>query len=108
MSRTYRFKKENDSYLVEYNRVLTEWIWVGGYYSLRIPIDPTSKESKKRLVRFHSDAKKYFWVHKGPGWFHNITQRKYRTLVKSKLSKFYKDPEYEIQLLRKPYREYWN
>lgn len=107
MSRTYRCNKQKDSYLIVSNRVLSEWVNFGHENSLCINRDPTSKESIKRIARFHSDARHFFYQYKGPGWFYNIMQRQYRTLVKTELSNFYKDADYEIQLLRKPYREYW-
>jgi hypothetical protein len=107
MSRTYRLKKHDDKYLEDYNSVLTEWIWTDRRYLLKVQKDPNSKEAKQRIAMFHSDSKKYFWDYRGPGWFHNITQRSYRTLVRKEIYKFLKDEEYEIQLRRKPHREYW-
>ena len=107
MSKTYRLNKHNDKYLEDHNNILTDWIWTDRYYVLKVYRDPNSKESKERLAMFHSDSKKYFWDYRGPGWFHNITERSYRTLVKKEIHKFLKDEEHEIQLRQKPHREYW-
>lgn len=110
MSRTKRFKK--DSFLIKEHGVLNTWVRGEGYnhFSLiKIAIDPQSSEAKKRLAQFHSDTKKHVRLSRGPGWFHNMyAQRPYRIFVKKELSKFLIDPDYEIQLRDKPYREYWD
>jgi hypothetical protein len=108
MSRTYRLKEK---YLIDENSVLSDWDRIGRYFHqwTRIDIDPNSKEGKKKLARFHSDAKHHFHKWRGPNWFHNMyAQRPYRRNCKHQLRKVLKDPDYEVQIRRKPYREYWD
>ena len=109
MSRTYRCKKEKDRYLLEYNRVLEEWIWDRvNYRSYYRPIDPNSKEGKKRLGKYYSDRPKCIRNWNGPNWFQNIySQRPYRRDCKNQLRKFMYDNEFEVQIIRKPYREHY-
>ena len=104
MSRTYRFKK--DPWMIEYYSILVDWNYYK-YYLTKFYISKDSVEGRKKIAKFCSDSKRGFCDYKGPSAFHNINQRSYRTLVKEEICKYYKDPEYEIQLLRKPYREYW-
>ena len=106
MSRTYRCKK--DPYLIRENRILMNYEWIG-FRIYRSDIDPNSKEGKKALARFHSDAKHFLYEWKGPNWFHNMyAQRPYRRDCKKQIKKFMRNPDYEIQIRNKPYREYWD
>lgn len=85
-----------------------DYDWVG-FRIYRSNIDPKSKEGKKSLARFHSDAKHMIYNWRGPSWFHNTTaQRPYRRNCKEQIRKYIRDSDYEIQIIRKPYREYWD
>jgi hypothetical protein len=106
MSRTYRFKK--DTYMEE--GILSDWYIPDprDYCWIRFLHDPSSDEGKKRLAKFHSDNKRGFYNYVGPGWFHNMySQRPYRRNAKKQIHRFMCEEEYEVQLLRKPKREYW-
>lgn len=123
MSKTYRFKR--DKWLIKDNSILSAWDtleklkkykdgdisnWscygMTHFYELRFR--PDSEEGKMRLAKFHSDAKWHYWNHTGPGWFHNLfSQRPYRRDAKRQLQRYMLDDEFEVQLLRKPKREYW-
>lgn len=104
MSRTYRLTK--DKHLSKW--VLTEWKHTGNFVWFKDYHDPKSKEGKKRLAKHHSDAKWLFYNNRGPGWFHNFySQRPYRRDAKNQLHRYTRDEEFEVQLLRKPKREYW-
>ena len=105
MSRTYRFRKSN--YKIHEDRVLIRYDWRNCDYTFT-HIDPDSKEGKERLARFHSDVKKRAWIKFGPMWFYNLyCQRPYRRNAKYQIQRYIKDTEFEIQLRRKPSREYW-
>lgn len=109
MSRTYRCKK--NKHLIQENRILEKRVWNSTKFwdYNTIQIDPKSKEGKKALARFHSDAKHFLYQWRGPSWFHNTTaQRPYRRDCKKQIKKFMNDPDYEIQIIRKPYRQYWD
>jgi hypothetical protein len=127
MSKTYRFRHSN--WKIKTSRVLTEWthrldLCVNLYnsedYYIResncygmancheLVFNANSKEGKKRLAKFHSDRKRYYWNHRGPGWFHNLySQRPYRRDAKRQIKR-YIDNDIDVQLLRKPKREYWD
>lgn len=109
MSRTYRLKKAK--HLIEELGVLQKRVWNSNkfwdYYW--VPLEPKSKEGKEALARLHSDAKHSFYKWKGPSWFHNMyAQRPYRRNCKKQIRKYIRDPDYEIQIRNKPYREYWD
>jgi hypothetical protein len=107
MSRTKRFK--HDKWLIKENRLLQDFERVSGTYNwVYVNIDPTSKEARKRIAKLHSDAKKGVMRWRGPGWFvHEYHQVPYRQQARQELIKFMKDPDYEVQILRKPYLTYW-
>ena len=107
MSRTYRLKEK---YLVHENSVLEYWDRRGRWPDWKlVKLDPNSKEGMRRLAKFHSDAKYHFHNWRGPGWFHNMyAQKPYRRNCKRQLQKAMNDPDYEVQLRRRPYREYWD
>lgn len=107
MSRTYRLKEK---YLVDDNRVLEYWDRRERWPDWKlVELDPNSEEGKKRLAKFHSDAKYYFHNWRGPNWFHNMyAQKPYRRNCKRQIQKAMNDPDYEVQIRRKPYREYWD
>jgi hypothetical protein len=123
MSRTYRFK--HDKWKINSNCVLTEWdsrldlynpddYYIREFYCYgitnchKLVFDPNSKEGKKRLAKFRSDTKWRYWNHVGPGWFHNLnSQRPYRRDAKRQIKR-YIDNDIDVELLRKPKREYWD
>ena len=123
MSRTYRFR--HDEWKIKSNCVLMEWDYnIGQYnsedYELKQYHDhgirsfykfvfyADSEEGKKRLAKFHSDRKWRYWNHIGPGWFHNLySQRPYRRDAKRQIKR-YIDNDIDVQLVRKPKREYWD
>lgn len=91
-----------------------EWvIWPGDDKYLHldretIHIDPKSKEGKKRIAKFHSDAS-YLYNRFGPNWYVRLhTQRPYRRFAKRELQKAMVDDEYEAIIPDKPKRSYWD
>lgn len=108
MSRTYRFKK--DKWMIKDCRILFDYVWdTTSWTSIRTPIDPKSNRGRTELARFHSDAKRGVMLWKGPMWFHNMyAQRPYRRDCKRQIKKLMSDADYEIQIKKKPYREYWD
>ena len=108
MSRTKRFKHEQ--WLIHENRILEDWaydvIWERGSSVVRI--DPNCYEGRQRLAKMHSDKKRGVWRWRGPGWWvHEYHQVPYRQRARQELIKFMKDPDYEVQIPRKPYLTYW-
>ena len=123
MSRTYRFRR--DDWKINSNNVLSDWDRRCDQYNpedyeinrcdnygirnwYKIVFYANGKEGKKRLAKFRSDAKCRYWNHRGPGWFHNLfSQRPYRRDAKNQIKR-YIDNDIDVQLLRKPKREYWD
>lgn len=107
MSRTYRRKgSEPERLLVEYDYVLND----RGYWSLIEKWIPRkSKEGKKRVKKYHSDAQDFWYTGKchGPSWFINqFIQRPYRRACNQAL-KTLNDLD-SVQILSKPKRIYWD
>ena len=108
MARTYRRKSGDIPNWIlrpyEYIRS-TEYHW--GYY-LRKDISPKSKEGKKILANYHSDAfgkPSWSW----PGWgIANFVQKPYRRHCASEIKKALRDPDYEVVLRSKPRKGYWD
>lgn len=99
MSRTYRLLSTTPK-----TYKLRNWL----LYSSKKPIDPFSKEAKKRIALHFSDKKANHLNWKGPGEFHNLTaQRPHRRHASSEINKFMKDNEYEVLILSKPKRHWW-
>lgn len=116
MSRTYRFRKGKDQYLIDDQRVLTDFTYIErenrfGYSwreYCRVKIDPDSVEGNKLLSKFHSDRKHHVMIWKGPSWFNRLfSQKPYRTRSKEEIHKFLRNPEHEVIIENKPPREYW-
>lgn len=108
MSRTYRFKKAQ--FMLKYNNITYIWVPISEfkYNEVRVKLDKSSDEYKKRVARFSSDKKWGAWLYRGPGWFHNLySQRPYRRDVKQQIHRYIRDVDYEIQILKKPKRGYW-
>lgn len=126
MSRTYRKRKENSKCHNDEDWILresgwgTSWIEDHDYdrievkchnYYLKtyivIRINPSSKEGKRRLAKFHSDTGTHNFKEPGPSWFKNLTTiRPYRRKYKEQCRKFLYDTEYEV-ILEKMVYEYW-
>lgn len=88
--------------LSEHVRIPGTWCYVD------VPIDPHSKEGKKRIARFHSDAD-YHRSNRGPGWWINeFVQVPYRQDSRRQIQKWMKDEDYEIIIRDKPKRDYWD
>lgn len=105
MSHTIR-RRSGDPY---YKKVLTEpferisgtWQWK------RAPLDPSSKEYKIAIARYHSDGHKNF-KEPGPHWYRNIfTERPQRREAKRQLKLYIQNPDYEVVLNTKDPLVYW-
>lgn len=106
MSRTYRQLK-GDPYLKKW---VVECKLIRNLTSRNawIKLDKTSKEYKKALAKFHSDAGVMSFKEPGPHWFRNLfTERPQRRKAKRELKKFMLDNEYEVILRAKEPLSYW-
>ena len=89
MSRTYR--RRGDRY--EYRWVLREHEWVNG---TRVPfrLDPRSKEGRKALAYFHSDAQ--VTMRSGaPRWYRRVHDKRLDTLNARELRRWMDDSGYD-------------
>lgn len=110
MSRTYRRKSTKrinwwcsiEHYVTELRRVEGRWRFERFYF------EKDSKEYKKGVARYHSDAATTNCKEPGPSFFRNLTaQRPHRRESKRELQKFLSDPDYEVMILSMPKLEYW-
>lgn len=108
MSRTYRFRRGKSRHLTDKSLIYAHFV-IGSEFIrwFWCDIDPKSDLGKKYLALSRSDKKKYIMISAGPGHFHAIRESGYRTKIRNEISNFLKNEEYEIQLRRKPHRDYW-
>jgi hypothetical protein len=89
MSRTYRRRGERP----DYAWVLRDTRWVNG---VLVPffIDPRSKEGRRAIARFHSDA---FWTLRStaPRWYRRIFDHRLHTLNAKQLRRWLDDHGYD-------------
>lgn len=113
MSRTYRRKSgdQSDLHWVLRDR---DWIWVDGddlyqrHCVVETHVDRNSKEGKKRLAKYYSDAGTHRCREPGPMWFIRETaQRPYRRRANNEIRKFMRNPEHEVMIESMPHRDYW-
>ena len=89
MSRTYRRRGQRH----DYDRVLRDYDWVNGVLT-RFWIDARSKEGRRALARFHSDA--YSSLRSpAPHWYRRIFDHHQRTLNVRQLHRWLDDPGYD-------------
>ena len=107
MSRTYRRKRGDHQDLEQKTQVMHRvpgryiWYW--------FPMDPKSKQYKKVVNKYHSDAGTHKFNNCPQGWWVNmVMQRPYRRDAKQQIHKWMLDPEYEIILGEKPPLPYWD
>ena len=111
MSRTVR-RKQGYGWCYGMRHVsesLEEWYWnTETGWSDWIHHDPRSKEGKKRIALFHSDAQS--WTAKyGPSWWRRqYYQRPYRRNAETEIKKYFKDTEYEVIIPDRPKLGYWD
>ncbi|MGH8686762.1 MAG: hypothetical protein ACREU5_09330 [Burkholderiales bacterium] len=91
MSRTYRRRGQRQ----DRDWVLRDSRWVDG---VLVPffIDPRSKEARRLIARFHSDA---FWTlrNTAPRWYRRIFDHRQRTLNARQQRRWLGDPDYDPQ-----------
>ena len=107
MSRTYRRKSGDHTDLEWQTR---EMIRVPGYYIWHwVPMDPKTKQYKKVVNKYHSDAGTQKFHNCPSGWWVNmVMQRPHRRDAKRQLKKWMTDPEYEVILNAKEPLPYWD
>lgn len=104
MSRTIRRKNKTPKWVLE------DWdyFWPS-YIRITTQIDPSSKEGKLRLAKYHSDVGESFHNWRGPGWFHReYSQCPYRRECRDQIQKYLKEEIEDVVVLSKPKREYWD
>lgn len=99
MSRTYRRKHGESPFWARttcgYD---SEGIW------RRVPLE--GDELVKSVAKYHSDSG---FGHGGPSkWFKTITHREFKRKSKEEIIRYYKDEEYEVQILNNPRWPYWD
>lgn len=89
MSRTYRRRGERH----DYDWVLRDSCWVNGTLVI-FRIDPRSKEGRRAIARFHSDA---HWSLQScaPRWYRRIFDHRLRTRNAKQFRRWLTDPGYD-------------
>lgn len=89
MSRTYRRRGQRQ----DYDWALRGYCWVGGRV-VSFPIDPRSKEGRRAIARFHSDA---HWTLRSaaPRWYRRVFDHRLRTSDARQLRRWLDDPGYD-------------
>jgi hypothetical protein len=89
MSRTYRRRGER----LDYDWVLRDYRWVNGAL-IPFLIDPCSKEGRRAIARFHSDA---CWTLRStaPNWYRRSFDHRRRTLNARQLRRWRDGPSYD-------------
>lgn len=107
MSRTYRRKRGDKTELewatTNYLRVSDTWIW---YWE---KLDPTTKEYKQAVAKYHGDYGTSHYNSRAPGWWITLTsQRPYRRDADRKIKKWLLNTEYEVIIDSKEPLPYWD
>lgn len=89
MSKTFRRK----NYSRDLSWVLRDWDFSDDNLNVgrRIKIDPHSKEGKKRLARYHSDAARF--MGNAPSWYCRFFQKEARIEARRQLHRYLRHPE---------------
>ena len=89
MSRTYRRRGQRH----DYDLALRDFRWINGVLT-RVLIDARSKEGRRALARFHSDA---CWTlgSTAPRWYRRVFDHRQRTLNVRQLRRWLDDPGYD-------------
>jgi len=77
-------------------------------YCGRKLIPKEGKEYKKGWWEYHNDTLRCFSDGKGPGYFMTSLQRIYRRDAEREIQKYFDDEEYEVQILTKAKRLWWD
>ena len=112
MSRTYRRKgtKHCSAIFMDFDYFVSDYVWEGYRIVGRKYFEKDSKEYAKGLARFHSEKGTSRMKEPGPGFFRRIFKRKYNAKVRNELAKYFRNPEYEVDLhqaTEKYHMDYW-
>ena len=103
MSRTYRRRGERH----DYEWILLDYRRVNGALIPRL-IDARSKEGRRAIARFHSDA---YWTLRStaPRWYRRIFDHRLGTLDARQLRRWLDDPDYDpVFEVRHRYNANWS
>lgn len=77
-------------------------------FNRRVPLDPGTREYRRKSARYHSDAGTTNFKEPGPSWFRNMfCERSQRRDAKQQLKKYMLNEEYEVCLMAKNPLPYW-
>jgi hypothetical protein len=103
MSRTYRRRGARH----EYNWVLSDWD-ITQPFGVRIHLDRHSKEGRRALARFHSDAEVTMGS-TAPRWYRHVFDHRLRTMNDRELRRWLADPGYApVFQIRHLHRANWS
>ncbi len=107
MSKTIRRQKGNQE---EKHRWLRDTLFLsskyGGEYQFHFRVE--GKELKRRLAKYSSDHFPRSNIGNTPRRYRHEEHKQLRMTCKTALAKYRKDPEYDILVLTKPLKDYWD
>ncbi len=80
----------------------TDYVCIDGRWQT---VKLEGKELAKKLHKYHGDGLDGYSPNK---WFRSEEHNKMKSLSKGELSRFWKDPEYEVQIERRLLHDYWD
>ena len=108
MSRTYRRKEGIGPGYQDKKWTCCEWDYDENGIFNRIPLDPESKEYKRKSAIYHSDAGSHNFKEPGPRWFRNLfNTRPLRREWDRQIHLYMRNEDYEPMFDTKGKRPYW-
>jgi hypothetical protein len=101
MSKTIRRKNGHDLNYAIRDRNYTDTRLGGAYYH---PCTLEGKERRQAIARYHSDMR-VGWS--APSFDRKIEHASHRARASQEIVRYYKDDEYEVQILANPRWPYW-
>lgn len=106
MSRTFRRKVPHGKTDIKYE--LFDYVNWPCNWMHPTPIDPKSKEGKRRIARYRSDGGTVRFKEPGPSWYRHLTvERPQRLEARRQLRRFFRDKDYAVILNAKEPLDYW-
>lgn len=82
------------------------WLYKEYIYGFGFSIVEDKEEIKKRDIEWHSD---WGFRNSGPSkYFRHMQEDSFKMYTKEQILKFWKDPEYEVQITNKHRIDYWD
>lgn len=106
MSRTYR---RRNAHVPTWMKQPRQQVFYGpgpyDYVWMRLALDFENEEYLEDLRYFHLDNHPGHYT--PPSWWNTLHQRMHRAKARKEITRWMKDPDYEVMIEDKPPRDYW-